>query len=365
MKNLILFFILIPTALKAQTVSGLYSGTLFNDTTKQLQQYQLALSEYRGKITGYSYTTFTANDTFYYGIRRIKAQIKDDQLIVEDDKMIVNNFPESPAKGVKRISVIPISNGVDTLRSLSGRWQTNRTKTYYAVPGSVDLKRDNDSSQSTLIGHLKELGIISTAVYQTEKETLLTEATPSIKTNSPKQKVTTDKPEETKNKPPKNETGSLTKKAETVAQEDVKTKPKETEKTVTKGAVILKPAPAAATILPYERRATRSLQTIEGGSDSLVLSFYDNGVVDGDAISVYVNGTAVITNARLTEAALKKTVRIDADKDSVEIILVAENLGTLPPNTGLLVVMDGTVKYTINFSADLQTNASIIFRKKK
>src|SRR5688572_3552353 len=97
----ILFFICISTS--AQTVSGFYSGTLYNDTTKLIQQYELAISEYRGKITGYSYVTFVSNDTFYYGIRKVTGHIEDNKLIVQDDKFIANNFPEAPAKGVKRM----------------------------------------------------------------------------------------------------------------------------------------------------------------------------------------------------------------------------------------------------------------------
>jgi hypothetical protein len=50
--------------------------------------------------------------------------------------------------------------------------------------------------------------------------------------------------------------------------------------------------------------------------------------------------------------------------ENIELILVAENLGTLPPNTGLLVVKDGDKVYQVNFSADLQTNAAILFKRK-
>ena len=93
----IILCILFITCLNAsaQTVSGFYSGTLYNDTTKLIQQYELALSEYRGKITGYSYVTFVINDTFYYGIRRVTGHIEDNKLIVKDDKFIANNFPEA------------------------------------------------------------------------------------------------------------------------------------------------------------------------------------------------------------------------------------------------------------------------------
>ncbi len=303
-----LFVLAFCLAAKSQVISGLYSGTLYNDTTKSIQQYQLALSEYKGKITGYSYTTFVVNDTFYYGIRKIKALKKGGQLLVEDDDMLVNNFPESPAKGVKRSSVISLQTIEDTATSLSGGWQTNRTKKYLPVTGSLTMIRDNDSSQSALIGHLKELKIIG--VF-----------------NQPAIAKTVKKGGEVK----------ATKEVEN--------------------------SPTAA--LPYNQRTTKVLQTFTGASDSLVLHFYDNGVVDGDIISVYVNGQNIVLSARLTEAAVNKTVFVGGIKGPIEILLVAESLGTLPPNTGLLVVYDGTEKYTINFSADLQTNASIIFNKKR
>lgn len=86
-------------------------------------------------------------------------------------------------------------------------------------------------------------------------------------------------------------------------------------------------------------------------------------MIDGDSISVYVNGENIISNNRLTATATKKTIKLP-NVEIIEIILVAENLGTIPPNTGLLVVKDGDKIYQVNFSADLQTNAAIIFKRK-
>lgn len=316
---LFLLTVLATSSLSAQVIGGLYSGTLINDSTKKEQRYELALSEYRGKITGYSYTTFVVNDTFYYGVKRVKATRKGDKLIVEDDKMIVNNFPESPAKGVKQINTIQLTNE-DTLRTANGTWETTRTKIYYALHGGVEMKLNNDSSRSALIGHLKELNIIAQPRYATV---------------------------ETK-----------------VKVEDGKTKIKtETKKTkeATANTTLVKEQPAS---IPYTQRAKKTLQEIEVASDSLVLSFYDNGVIDGDSISVYINGTNIISNSKLTATATRKTVQLPR-AETVEIILVAENLGTLPPNTGLLVVKDGEKTYSLNFSADLQTNAAIVFKRKK
>lgn len=307
MKNLLVCLTLfagIPVL--SQEVSGLYTGTLYNDTTKMVQQYQLALSDYKGKITGYSYTTFVVNDSFYYGIRTIKATIKEGSLFVEEDKMLVNNFPEPPARGIRRLTVIPLNANQDTLGAINGRWETNRTKIFLPVTGSIALKRDNDSSRSALISHLKELKIINAPI-------------------------------QTRNG---------------IAAAPVKAAPVKTPTTV----------PA---VITFNQRGTTVIHTLTTASDSILLSFYDNGVVDGDVISVYVDGALMVSNTRLTELAVKKWVSLSGPQEIIEIKLVAENLGTLPPNTGLLVIQDGAARYNINFSADLQTNASIIIKKKK
>jgi hypothetical protein len=330
MKNLLVAVLLCAaTQLPAQTISGLYSGTLYNDSTKGNQRYELALSEYRGKITGYAYATFVANDTFYYSIRRVKATRSPQHLVVEDEEMLANNFPVRPDKGVHRISYIPLGNlkPEDTLNNVSGNWKTTGTKKFYSVPGSMHLNRDNDSAHSALIAHLQELRILSSRSSEASHNKSNTEAATVAKAPAP--------PVEKRH-------------------EEMKKFAKTSIKTNTE---------ATAATLAYTERQKAPAQTFTVVSDSLVLSFYDNGVVDGDLISVYINGEAIISNVKLLEAATKKTVYLPAD--TAELLLVAENLGSIPPNTGLLVVQDGTARYEVRFSADLQTNASIVFRKKK
>ena len=314
MKNLTLFFLLLLFAskLSAQHIGGLYSGTLVNDTTKMIQKYELALNEYRDKIWGYSYTTFIANDTFYYGIKKVTGYRKNGELIIEDEKMLQNNFPESPAKKVKRTNVIKLVDQ-DTLRSVDGTWHTNRTKIYYAVSGSLDLKRTTDSSSSPLISHLKELNIIVEPNY----------AATEVK----------------------------------LKQKEDKVKIKVEEKPLKIEAE--KPLP-----LPYHQRSEKTIQTVDVVSDSLILSLYDNGVIDGDSISVYLNNENIIASTKLTANATKKTIAVNKSGE-IKLLLVAENLGTIPPNTGLLVIRDGDKTYQVNFSADMQTNAAIILRRNK
>jgi hypothetical protein len=106
-------------------------------------------------------------------------------------------------------------------------------------------------------------------------------------------------------------------------------------------------------------------QTVYFSSDSLLLTLYDNGEVDGDTVSVLMNGELIIAKQGLSTTAAKKTIYIPASTDRVELVMYAESLGSIPPNTGLLVIRDGKDLYEIRFSGDLQKNASIVFNRKK
>ncbi|MCR6720210.1 MAG: hypothetical protein NVV59_07860 [Chitinophagaceae bacterium] len=106
-------------------------------------------------------------------------------------------------------------------------------------------------------------------------------------------------------------------------------------------------------------------QIVNFKTDSLVLALYDNGEVDGDTVSVSLNGVVLMEKQGLRTTAIKKTVMVPSDTDEMTLVLYAENLGKYPPNTGLLVVRDGDDVYQVRFSADLTQNATIVFRRKK
>lgn len=121
-------------------------------------------------------------------------------------------------------------------------------------------------------------------------------------------------------------------------------------------------------IAPAAEVATRKTvvqQTVTFSSDSLELSLYDNGEIDGDTVSVLMNGQLILAKQGLGIKAIKHTIRIPQNIDTIEMIMYAETLGSIPPNTGLLVIKDGKDLYEIRFSGDLQKNAAIIFNRKK
>ncbi|MER3498589.1 MAG: hypothetical protein C4308_08115 [Chitinophagaceae bacterium] len=485
------FLFFLPVFLSAQTIHGLWSGTLTNDSTGKQQNFEMGLSEARGKITGYTYTTFIENDTFYYSIKKVKAERVDGMLIVEDVEMVGNNFPERAAKKVKQTTLFPLINDT-TIDVSKGTWNTNKTKTYYSLTGKAALKEDENESNSDLLAHLEEMKVKTniaarkpqknesitktsiaqnkktepTPVIQQKNETAKNSSTPqqtnntqtlnnnlqnntqpviqknekevviskpvseskqenqsltksnnfsandktSVSNNSPalEQKPVQDeskKPQQQViNQPvvnhnqPQNASKQELKKEiivqpkteekktmiaannnvvpQPVAKETKMEQPKE-QKTFSntsiavnnnqpviakkKSAEQLKPLPQIVST-----RKTETIQDIYFKADSLVLSLYDNGIVDGDTVSVFLNGAEIISKQKLKESATKKTIYITRDMpDQLELVLFAENLGTIPPNTGLLTIRDGDNLYQVRFSADLSKNASIMLKRKK
>lgn len=112
-------------------------------------------------------------------------------------------------------------------------------------------------------------------------------------------------------------------------------------------------------------RKSEFTQEVNYISDSLVLTLYDNGEIDGDTVSVFLNGEVIMAKQGLKASAIKKTIYISADREDFSLVLFAENLGKYPPNTGLLVVHDGDEVYNLRFSSDFQKNSGIVFRRKK
>ena len=173
MKNLnaLLLLFFIPVFGSAQSLNGVYTGVLSNDSTtiRKDQSFEMALTEYNGKVYGYAYSTFIIHDTLYYIIKRVKGKIEGDICEVEDDEVITHNFPQKPEKKVF-VTYTLRRNTSDSVWRLDGNWKTNLTKRYYAISGKVEAKEEKDLSKSKLYEHLGDLDLQKTLALNKPKE---------------------------------------------------------------------------------------------------------------------------------------------------------------------------------------------------
>lgn len=109
------------------------------------------------------------------------------------------------------------------------------------------------------------------------------------------------------------------------------------------------------------QRKNELVKEIKVDTGTIRLDFYDNGIIDGDTISVYVNNIPVVSNRMLTAKPITAYVKIDLNRTEQEVIMVGENLGSIPPNTALMIVTAGDKRYQLYLVSDEQKNAMVRF----
>ena len=352
MKILFILFLL-PLKILAQDITGVWTGNIYNDTTQQTISYQITISEYKGKLSGYSHTIFLIDGKENIGVKSIKAKIKNEKIFIEDDAMVWNNYPEEPPKGVKMYSLLDLSFK-DSLMILSGVFNTNRTKIFRPLTGKVHLEKTNNFSQTKIMAKLNELDLSKSLSFLQPKEKIKEPEIIVAKKDTKPAPVSL--PKEKK------------KETQTVAVTPKETKPKivpqqkEKKKEIVNNTALKNKLPASE----ISNRIIETIQSVSLKSDSVTLTLYDNGEVDGDTVSILLNGKVIMPMQGLSTKAITKTIYFTPDLgDSIQLIMYAENLGSIPPNTGLLILQDGDSRYEIRFAGDLQKNSAIILRRKK
>lgn len=114
----------------------------------------------------------------------------------------------------------------------------------------------------------------------------------------------------------------------------------------------------------FKQRENVVAQEIEVESDSLSVDFYDNGEVDGDSISIFYNNQLVAFNRVLSTRAIHFRFALDSTREVNEVTMFADNLGSIPPNTALMMIEDGRNRHEVRLSSSLEKNATIRIRKK-
>jgi hypothetical protein len=97
--------------------------------------------------------------------------------------------------------------------------------------------------------------------------------------------------------------------------------------------------------------------------DSILVSFYDNGDIDDDTISVFLNKKPILVRRGLSARALNIYIGLDSTTEIHELSMFADNLGKFPPNTALMVISDRQNRYELYLSASLKQNASVRLRR--
>lgn len=115
----------------------------------------------------------------------------------------------------------------------------------------------------------------------------------------------------------------------------------------------------------FKERTKEVAREIEVDSDSITVDFYDNGEIDGDSISVFFNDQLLAFSQRLSTRSLHFDLTLDTAREVNELSMFADNLGSIPPNTALMIVNDGVNRHDIRLSSSLEKSATIRIRRRK
>ena len=328
MKYLLVFFFF-PFRLFSQDITGLWAGSLFNDSTGANIRYEIIIDEVKGKYTAYSQTSFIIDNREYNGMKAVLIVKLKDKFIFEDQELISHNYPVSPPKGVKQLTSVILTQNL-AIPVLSGKFTTTRTREYgRQVTGTVRLEKQTDLAQSNLLPAMYKKGLAKNITFLQQGDDVVD----VVK-------------EDTRELP------LVTKVGQKPSKKDI--------------APVVTTKPMPDVVAELAKRKVETIETVYFTSDSLQLTLYDNGFVDGDSVSLIVNGRVLLEHQLLGTQAIEKTIKTPLGMvDSFSLIMYAENLGSIAPNSGLLIIKDGGKRTEISFSGDLQKNAAVVLKRRK
>ena len=335
-----------PLQILSQDLTGIWTGLL--QTNGNDLPYEIVISNNGGKLTGYSLTIFNIDGIENVGIKTILLKNKQGSIFIEDNKLIYNNYIAT-SRRVKLLGemllrvhdTVMTLNGPVRTRSLDFREQNNTS-----FDGTITLHKLNTPQETKLISTLEEMNLVNTLqLMQPEKSPVKPQRKKDIAATS----VKPEKPSRKRRLPDDDKKKQIPATPVVVAAEKEKPAPD-----------TLKAAAELAT------RKTEVVQNVFFKSDSLIIKLYDHGVIDGDTVSVVLNGKVIIAREGLKGKPIVSVIHITPDMgDSLLLVMYAENLGRIPPNTGLLIVQDGDDRYEIRFEGTKQKSSAILLTRKR
>ena len=351
--KLLFLFLMMSCSTMAQDFCGVWTGYL---TIKNTQvPYELVISrDENDLLSGYSLTVFVIGETENTGIKSVSIKSKKGSISIEDDQLIFDNYIIK-SKRVRLYGKLSFEAGSNTV--LQGSFFT-RSPDKSSFNGTIRLDKNEDLAETRLISHLRDLNLITGLSFYKKMQQpneLAGSVRDDIRSNTISRTTTVNDTTADASLKKGLAAAAFQLRQKTLASDEPRS-----YITAQKSVIMVRAAEDLA------KRKTELISTIYFVSDSLVLSLYDNGEVDGDTVSVLVNNQVMIARKGLSTVPIRTTIYTPTGAiDSLSVTMYAENLGRIGPNTGLLVIEDRNSKYQVRFEGDQQKNSAVTFLRKK
>jgi hypothetical protein len=108
------------------------------------------------------------------------------------------------------------------------------------------------------------------------------------------------------------------------------------------------------------KRIIEVQKKIQIRNQKIVFQFWDEGQEDGDRITLIFNDKVILSNHTLSKNKVEEKI-VDAVPGKNKLILIAENVGNIPPNTAKVMVVSGDVKTKLELKSDLSQSGAVEF----
>jgi len=331
----------------AQNFSGQWKGEFLDKSTSRKNfsgekyEYVLELEVNGNTATGSSYTYFTENGKRFYTICKVEGTIDNKKKYIEikEIERIKTNIPLNIANVFQVHKLTYFKKGDE--ETMEGNWVPSPNQKGNGGYGITNLTR-----RTLIKNYPGAYAKVQNNLNSKPTNNPITKGTTAAKTK-------TEKPVKTVTSPNKTSSAiDIAKTTNPIKKEEIVESPiKENEKIIESTEVISK----------LEKRKNLVTKTIEVESSNVKIDLYDNGEIDGDSISLFYNGKLLLSNKRLTDKSISLNLPIESNQDANELIMFAENLGRIAPNSALMVVTDGSNRYEIRITSDLEKSGVIRF----
>lgn len=334
----------------AQKMSGQWIGgfTSADDPTGSTTDYVLEIEVAGTQVSGYSYTYFSMSGKRYFVICRLKGSFDkgSKSLSVKEVETVKTNTP-ADFKNCHQSHELTYLKQADK-EILLGKWKP--------VEKGSDCGKGNTSLERKML-----ITTPPTAKQSPKISPKKPEPKQSIEPTQPPKVIQNEtKPTVKIKNPTDNITNNLNK-----GNQQIHPEKKSELKPISSSDSLKSNKISDAEKEKLTSRKAQVIRTIDVTGPSIKIEVLDNGQVDGDTVSIFVNGVLMIPAKMLTAKPLTIDIEVNQTVEVYDIVMYAESMGSVPPNTALMIITTATNRYEINISSTEQTSRSVRLRVKR
>ncbi|HEX6171549.1 MAG TPA: hypothetical protein VFZ33_17815 [Chitinophagaceae bacterium] len=337
----------------AQNITGIWRGYFITDDGEQYR-FEIQMEQSNNRLSG---VTYSYQDKRFYGKCTMTGNYSNasGNALIQEIKTIEVKMSVASSACIQKCLLTYAKSGKEEF--LEGTFSSIIEKTD-TIRG---IRRGEDCGGGKMVLRKVPTSDFYVEPFLRKKKSPENNNPPLVKTNPPANNSTTRTTTKSPvTNPPKNNTKNkntvlVKPKVDTVKKVEVDPVKPEDKKDLT-----VKPNTKTQGLL--RSRENDLVQTLLINSEDVIVKLYDNGEIDDDTISVYLDKKLILSKKRLSAAALSINLKMDESNPDHELIMVAENLGRIPPNTSLMIVTAGDQRYEVRITSTEQKNAMVRFK---